>query len=144
MVDNNGHGVNGDGKPKEGKFVVDLGDFGQDVMFSRPGDLPWRGPMGHIPREDDPQHLRPVVTSEFKTKIFDLSDSEQKEEYDLVLSVVHSSESMVIYRDDLRWVEENKNWVALIQWVENYNEDPKFSARQTFNRLHKDDEETGC
>jgi len=136
---NNGTGSNGDGKPKDGAFVIDLSDYTEDsVLFPAAGDgMPWRGPINTPHKPNDPAHLQPVVTSDFKTRIFDLSDKKQRNDYDVVLSVVHSSESMMLYRDDLRWVEEKQSWMALIQWVENYHEDPKNSARAAYDRLRK-------
>ncbi len=63
----------------------------------------------------------PVERNYAKIRILDLSDPKALEEYQSICDLIAKG-WCALSREEVQWVEEKKNWVVLIRYIEKYAE----------------------
>lgn len=77
-------------------------------------------------RTGDPMSEQPALRRQIHSKVFDLSDQEQLDEYNSVLSrVVDSSAEFRLSTEKLEWDADGKKYIAFLRWEQRWLEKPK-------------------
>jgi hypothetical protein len=94
--------------------------------------VPYRGMIPDL-KTEDPDHIQPQIGQKVHIEVLDLSKDPDLERYRIVSQMVANGFA-VISKEDVRFVEESKNWRVFIRWLELFAYDPSKGLKNERDR----------